>query len=116
MHKYDEHDTVMLTSCSQDGKFSIWFVNYKNNDEYKKKLMAVNLIGGWFQRCVKVLSPRLRNAYAKSISEPVCVCSCVCVCFRSLVCRLDGTGTRKVAFGVTGVFGQVINIRNACKT
>jgi hypothetical protein len=55
-------DTVMLTlcsTCSQDGKFSIWFVNYKNNDEYKKKLMAVNLISGWFQRWVRVLFPRL---------------------------------------------------------
>ncbi len=46
--------TLCTTSCSQDGKFSIWFVNYKNNDEYKKKLMAVNLIGGWFQRCERV--------------------------------------------------------------
>ena len=40
----------MCVSHEQEGKFSIWFVNYKNNDEYKKKLMACNLIGGWFQR------------------------------------------------------------------
>jgi hypothetical protein len=31
--------------------WSIWFTEYKNNEDYTKKLMASNLIGGWFQVC-----------------------------------------------------------------
>jgi len=50
-------------------EWSIWMVDYKNNADYEKKLMASNLIGGWFQ-------------------------------------RLDGTGTRKIAFGNVHVFGK----------
>jgi len=30
--------------------YSIWFSEYKNNEDYTKRLMASNLIGGWFQR------------------------------------------------------------------
>jgi len=30
--------------------YSIWFSEYKDNAEYTKKLMASNLIGGFFQR------------------------------------------------------------------
>lgn len=28
----------------------MWLTEYKNNEDYKKRLMASNLIGGWFQR------------------------------------------------------------------
>eukprot|EP00283_Hemiselmis_rufescens_P006143 CAMPEP_0173434648 /NCGR_PEP_ID=MMETSP1357-20121228/13165_1 /TAXON_ID=77926 /ORGANISM="Hemiselmis rufescens, Strain PCC563" /LENGTH=219 /DNA_ID=CAMNT_0014399531 /DNA_START=37 /DNA_END=696 /DNA_ORIENTATION=- len=30
--------------------WSMWYTEYKNNDDYEKRIMASNLIGGWFQR------------------------------------------------------------------
>jgi len=37
------------TELQQQG-YSIWFAEYKHNEDYTKKLMASNLIGGFFQR------------------------------------------------------------------
>jgi len=36
------------TELQQQG-YSIWFAEYKHNEDYTKKLMASNLIGGFFQ-------------------------------------------------------------------